>query len=631
MREVRVVPIAPRWALAALAAVVAVLCVQLVSAGPVSAAEWSSQASGTGSDLRAVSCPSDLHCFAVGAFGTIRATSDGGRTWESRDSGAGTWYGVSCASPATCVTVGAGGSTASTSNGGATWTERASGQSQNLYGVSCPTAATCFAVGAGGRIVRTIDGGETWTSQTSGTTRELGAVSCPTVNVCYAVGETDGVNGTIRTTKNGGVTAWTGQTSPTPWLHLWGVSCANATHCWAVGLYKTVATTNGVTWTSQQTGGSTTTLDAISCPTDTSCVAGGGSGALLSTNTGGLTAWVEEDAGTTETLYGVSCPDPADCWAVGSNGAIITNSQAAQTELPDPDLAGVPSNDCEIAPATAVIDGYFGTLYARSKVKSADGETWMCARLQEEGEQEIVGGKFVVADATSTVGQDEFYSECSTAAGNLVPGGHPVTSGAIGQPGDPHYTPFLLDAYANSDGDAWVCLRAGLGVRLKFSGAAPAFEQDDPQDPAAVSPPRTPWPVGKASSACETQVGGTVGRHVNALIAGAHAWVSSRTEGSKAELCFRAQGDESVGGRVTVDTSGSVGVTPVIEPAFDTTGCTRTELSEEPHQLYIRRSETGTNPASVCVSLGGSTVRFTVGYTGTPTAPEIVDWELDND
>jgi hypothetical protein len=38
-------------------------------------------------------------------------------------------------------------------------------------------------------------------------------------------------------------------------------------------------------------------------------------------------------------------------------------------------------------------------------------------------------------------------------------------------------------------------------------------------------------------------------------------------------------------------------------------------------QLYVRRSPTSANPASVCITKGTTSQRFTIGSTGTPVAP----------
>jgi hypothetical protein len=106
-------------------------------------------------------------------------------------------------------------------------------------------------------------------------------------------------------------------------------------------------------------------------------------------------------------------------------------------------------------------------------------------------------------------------------------------------------------------------------------------------------------------------------------------WLDRWTSGSKVELCVRAQGASSAGGRLTVDATGSPGVTPVYQLASNTTGCTLDVATNDDAQLYVRRSATGANPASVCVTLGGTTERITVGYSGT-AIPPAVTWTADS-
>src|SRR5436853_4065299 len=86
----------------------------LVHITPVFAAgNWTSQTSGTTQALNGVSCPTSSTCFAVGANGTIVATT----------------------------------------NGGTTWTSQSSNFTQALNGISCPSTSACFAVGASGTIL----------------------------------------------------------------------------------------------------------------------------------------------------------------------------------------------------------------------------------------------------------------------------------------------------------------------------------------------------------------------------------------------------------------------------------------------------------------------------------------------
>ena len=63
-----------------------------------------------------------------------------------------------------------------TTNGGTNWTQQSSGTPYNLYDVCFLDANNGTAVGDG-KILRTTNGGTNWTQQTSGTTYSLYDVS----------------------------------------------------------------------------------------------------------------------------------------------------------------------------------------------------------------------------------------------------------------------------------------------------------------------------------------------------------------------------------------------------------------------------------------------------------------------
>src|SRR5258708_17576822 len=63
------------------------------------------------------------------------------------------------------VAVGEFGTILRTTDGGVTWILQSSGTTNSLYGVSFADANTGTVVGRSGTILRTIDGGSTWTTQ----------------------------------------------------------------------------------------------------------------------------------------------------------------------------------------------------------------------------------------------------------------------------------------------------------------------------------------------------------------------------------------------------------------------------------------------------------------------------------
>jgi photosystem II stability/assembly factor-like uncharacterized protein len=207
----------------------------------------SSQISGTLIDLHGVACPSPSTCVAVGGDTILRST-DGGRTWRRQPNPlSGTpygLYGVACPSPSTCVAVGADCPNASTC-------------------VACPSPSPsnrpvlCGARETSGTILRSTDGGRTWRRQPSGT----------------------------------------------PNILLWGVACVSPSTCVAVGDKGTIlrSTDGGRTWRSQH-------LDLVAARYA-----------------------LDPISGTLYNLIGVVCPSPSTCVAVGGSGAIVRSTDGGRT------------------------------------------------------------------------------------------------------------------------------------------------------------------------------------------------------------------------------------------------------------------------------------------------------------
>ncbi len=112
-------------------------------------------------------------------------------------------FSVSVVDDKNAVAVGYYGSILATDDGGATWKRQESGTTKSIYSVSMADAKHGFAVGQTGTILRTDDGGETWTPQEN-VKKEQGAhlfsVHAIDANTAWAVGEW----GTRLFTSNGG-------------------------------------------------------------------------------------------------------------------------------------------------------------------------------------------------------------------------------------------------------------------------------------------------------------------------------------------------------------------------------------------------------------------------------------------
>jgi photosystem II stability/assembly factor-like uncharacterized protein len=161
------------------------------------------QTSGTTNNLYEVCFTDANNGTAVGSWGTILRTTNGGANWVTQTSGTTIGlFGICFTDVNTGTTVGPFGTILCTTNGGANWIVQTSGTTNNLSGVYFTDMNTGIAVGDTGTILRTTNGGASWITQTSGTTKDLFGVSFTDANNGTAVGW----DGTILRTTNGGAT-----------------------------------------------------------------------------------------------------------------------------------------------------------------------------------------------------------------------------------------------------------------------------------------------------------------------------------------------------------------------------------------------------------------------------------------
>jgi photosystem II stability/assembly factor-like uncharacterized protein len=340
---------------------------------------WSQTASADGNPIYGLSCPTTSTCYAVDNYAHVETTTNGGASWTLSSTPVTTpavnvpgsggpnpfagLFGVSCPETTTCVAVGGfpptsiTGETAPpivTTTDGTDWSLQNSNASTGDYlmAVSCISGTTtCYAVGYGGTIVTTTDLTD-WSTMSSGTTQTLTGVTCLSATSCVATG----AGGTIDVLSGG---TWTPSTTTLGGsVYIAGVTCLTANNCYAVGkqgLTLNFDSTNVSGTVTQQAGGGTTqTMDSISCTSASTCEAVGGAGTILGTTNGGQ-SWLPQTSGVTATLEGVSCSG-SDCVAVGTTGTILgtTNggtSWATQSSGVTVTLSGVScnSNGCVVA------------------------------------------------------------------------------------------------------------------------------------------------------------------------------------------------------------------------------------------------------------------------------------------
>jgi hypothetical protein len=220
----------------------------------------------------------------------------------------------------------------------------------------------CLVVGnlenLGYTAVVTTDAGASWQDYSTlpAVMPDPTALSCPTTTVCWVAGVDSSDNPAVAESTDGGQT-WTGM-APGNWPSGWqleSIDCVSATTCWVAGddfappagITPVVAETTdgGADWTSftnlpvisQYDPNGTYQLNAISCTSALSCVAGGGLNEadglaeIISTTDGGAT-WTQS---TDPTLTGVQQIFSLSCLN-GANGLPTCNAAADALQAAGP-------------------------------------------------------------------------------------------------------------------------------------------------------------------------------------------------------------------------------------------------------------------------------------------------------
>jgi hypothetical protein len=338
-------------ALAASALAVALVMAPAGAATAASGTTWTIQKSPNvtlpGGEIQSVSCVTATSCEAVGSF----LNKDG-----ITDTLAESWNGKSWRKQKTPNPPG----------------DNVPAVSPVLSGVSCPAAGFCEAIGSfnsgrtGVPLAETWDG-TSWTIQPvpspAGSTSAVPrSVSCASATFCEAVGRSSTGSGVVPLAEDWDGTSWQVQSVPGPAGHsfeeLFGVSCASASFCEAVGNGPASPSFadvwNGTSWALQSMPGH---MGSVSCVSASFCAAVGSAGATGSAIWDG-TSWTAQPVpgpvgsfGTS--LHAVSCSSAQACEAVGDfqtavfNGATLTAAEewngTSWTAQSAPSPAGVTS------------------------------------------------------------------------------------------------------------------------------------------------------------------------------------------------------------------------------------------------------------------------------------------------
>lgn len=182
---------------------------------------WNVQNSGTSYQILGISFVTPQRGVAVGDFGTLLHTEDGGRTWTKRemprdlqlpaeivdvvDPGDVLLYAVTFGDPEHAWVVGEFGIIIASADGGLTWQQQASGVETTLFGARFADSQRGWAVGIDAVLLATTDGGATWAKQAIQTPKGF-TLSLYDVMVKGDYGWAIGNSGFLLQTKDAGRT-----------------------------------------------------------------------------------------------------------------------------------------------------------------------------------------------------------------------------------------------------------------------------------------------------------------------------------------------------------------------------------------------------------------------------------------
>jgi photosystem II stability/assembly factor-like uncharacterized protein len=347
------------------------LCAALATqstAPPTAAADsygWTwATATYPGNDVWDVAClPGDSqHVTAVGKYGDIYASSDGGSTWASRKitGVADYFYGIDFASATNGWAVGTNGRVVTTTNGGSTWNPvTPSPAAGTLRDVSFFAEGYGWMVGDTGLILSCSPAGYTDVSNAALTTKNLRAVSTYSSgggdNHCIIVG----AQGTILWGASGTLSAATNPAGTGTTCDFNGATMADAGNGWAVGVDNSTAnqygiiihtTDGGQTWTKQGPG-YLPKFYAVTCTDANHAWAVGNTGAIRVTSDGGAT-WVGQSQPLGEQCWGVAFSDSLHGWVACGNGVCLSTTTGGYISAPPS-----PSPSTDTTPPTTTLSG----------------------------------------------------------------------------------------------------------------------------------------------------------------------------------------------------------------------------------------------------------------------------------
>ena len=281
-------------------------------------------------DLFSVDGRHDGNRAAVGKFGLILLTQDGGKTWSERPAGTHRpLASVSFGDNQHGFVVGSGGTILASSDGGLSWKAQSSGSKDQLLGVYALGPTRAHAVGAFGALLSTTDGGGSWQKQNLPWEKLIPAIIKdsgylePNLNAVYFINEKTGwivgEFGLVLQTKDGGQ-SWAAQNYGSDLPQLFAVAFRDEKSGWAVGQQgNMVRTTDGGRHWLKVELDTKRNLSAISLESERGVIVG--DGVVLVSHDGGSSWRRLESASEDRWLAGVAMKS-REAVAVGQAGTI---------------------------------------------------------------------------------------------------------------------------------------------------------------------------------------------------------------------------------------------------------------------------------------------------------------------
>lgn len=319
--------------------------------------------------------------YAVGDFGTILRTDDGGATWSGLSTGLTVdLRHVRTISPDSFV-VGGGCALRRSDNGGQSfrrlpWTASDLRCTSSIAAIFFASSDVGYLMLDNGNVLRTTDGGATWSRRTAvPLTRAVNPSSDARPSDLFFIDENTGMAaigiGVVYRTKDGGAT-WTPVANPPASIR--GLWFANANDGYGVGDSGQVIRTDdgGLSWGDRTTGATNDDLLSINCVSASTCVATTRRGnELLRTTNGGQSFTSVSPAN--QRLFAAAFAGGSRVVSVGNFGTTVVSNDSGETfSRVGDELGGAFTSLRAANPTTAYAFGRAGSL-ART---TDGGQTW---------------------------------------------------------------------------------------------------------------------------------------------------------------------------------------------------------------------------------------------------------------